>query len=72
MIGKHSRKIIQQLPLIFCILNKKKSPADIRKINSNCEKQMIILMIPNEEKEGWCYFAVKKNICIITWNNSKT
>ena len=27
--------------------------AFISKINSNCEKQIIILMIPNEEKEVW-------------------
>ena len=28
------------------------SPAYISKINSNCEKQIILLMIPNEENEG--------------------
>ena len=28
--------------------------------NSNCEKQLILLMIPNEEKERWRYLAVKK------------
>ena len=28
-------------------------PANISKINSNSEKQIILLMIPNEEKEGW-------------------
>ena len=33
--------------------------AFISKINSNCEKQIIILMIPNEEKEVWHYLAVK-------------
>ena len=27
---------------------------------SNCEKQIILLMIPNEEKEGWYYIAAKK------------
>ena len=26
----------------------------------NCEKQIILLMIPNEEKEGWYYLLVKK------------
>ena len=36
-------------------------PAYITKINSNCEKQIIFLMIPNEEKEIWPYFAVKKD-----------
>ena len=41
--------------------NKEKEtcPVYISKINSNCEKQIILLMIPNEEKEGWHYFAVK-------------
>ena len=44
-------------------MKKKKCPAYISKINSNCEKQTILLIIPNEEKEGWYYLAVK-NICI--------
>ena len=30
------------------------------KNNSNCEKQIIVLMIPSEEKEGWHYLEVKK------------
>ena len=34
--------------------------AYISKINANCERQTIILMIPNEEKEGWHYLSVKK------------
>ena len=29
-------------------------------------------MIPNKEKEGRHYLAVKKFILIITWNNFKT
>ena len=29
------------------------------KTNSNCEKQIIPLMIPNEEKEGSHYLSVK-------------
>ena len=28
--------------------------------NSNCEKQIIILVIANKEKEVWHYLAVKK------------
>ena len=35
-------------------------PAYISKINSDCEKQIIILMIPNKEKERWHYLAVRK------------
>ena len=30
------------------------------KTNSNCEKQIILLMIPNKENKGWHYSAVKK------------
>ena len=57
MIGKCLRKIIQQLLLIFCILKKKKYTLLIFQ-NITREKQ-ILLMIPNEEKEGWEYLAVK-------------
>ena len=35
---------------ILYIKEKEISPAYISKINSNCEKQIILLMIPNEEK----------------------
>ena len=34
----------------------------------DCKKQIIILMIPNEEKEGWHYSAVK-TFSVIAWNN---
>ena len=44
---------------MFCMLEKKKIyPAYVSKHNSNHEKQVIILMIPNEE--GWHYVEVKK------------
>ena len=36
------------------------SPAYFSKNNSNCEKQIILFMISNEEKAGWHYIAVKK------------
>ena len=36
--------------------------AYISKMSSNWEKQIILLMISNEEKEGWPYLAVK--ICL--------
>ena len=55
MIEKLLRKIIQKLFLIFCILKKKKkkiSPAYISKINWNCEKQIILLIITNGEKKA--------------------
>ena len=59
MQGKRLRKIIQQLLLTFCILKKEMVPAYVSKYNLNREKQMILLMIPNAEKEGWHYLAVK-------------
>ena len=43
----------------------------ILEITSNCEKQIILLMIPNEGKDDWHYVAVKKTICIIKKNNIK-
>ena len=36
-------------------------PAYTSIINLNCEKEIILLMIPNKGREGWHYFAVKKN-----------
>ena len=48
-------------------------PAYISNINSNCEKQILLLMIPNEVKEGWHYLAVEEQtIYIIKRNNIKT
>ena len=47
-------------------------PAYISKINFICEKQIILLMIPNEEKKHWHYLVVKKNICIIEKSKLKT
>ena len=56
---KKLRKIIEQLLLMFCMLKKKKTyPAYVSKHKSNCEKQVISLMIPNGER--WHYLAVKK------------
>ena len=44
---------------IFHIKEKKICSAYISKTNRNCEKQIILLMIPNEGKEGRHYLAVK-------------
>ena len=57
---------------ILFIKEKDICPAYISEINSNGEKQIILLMIPNEEKEGWHYHVVKKTVCIIKRNNFKT
>ena len=35
-------------------------PAYVSKTKLNCEKQIFLLMIPNKEKEGCHYLAVKK------------
>ena len=48
------------------IKEKKIFPGYISKHNSACEKQMILLMNPNQEEEGWHYIAVKRIIYIIT------
>ena len=71
MIGKRLRNITQQLLLIFYILKKKICPAVTSKIDSNCEKQIIVLMIPNEEKEGWHYLAVQKLSALLHGITSK-
>ena len=53
------RKIIQKL-FLMCYMEKavKIYPAYFSKHNLNYKKQVILLMIPNEE--GWHYLAVKK------------
>ena len=57
---------------ILYIKEKEICSPNISKIKSNCEKQIILLMIPNEEKEGRHYLAIKKTICIIKMNKTKT
>ena len=55
---------------ILLIKEKEVLPGFISKHNSTCEKK-IILMIPNKEKEGWCYFAVKKLFALLHRKSSK-
>ena len=43
---------------MFCILKKKKNLAHVSKYSTNCEKQVFLLIIPNEER--WHYLAIKK------------
>ena len=57
---------------IFYTKEKEVCPACISRINSNCEKEIILLMIPNEDKEGWHYLAIKRTVYIIKRNNIKT
>ena len=56
---------------VLYIKGKEICPAFISKINSNWEKQIILLMIPNEEKEGWHCLAVKKLSALLTGTSSK-
>ena len=44
---------------ILYIKVKETFPAYISKINTSCETQIVLLMIPNEKKV-WHYLAVKK------------
>ena len=44
---------------ILYIKEKEICLAYVSKINSNIEKQIILLMIPNKEKEAWHYLTVK-------------
>ena len=62
MIGKLFRKNNAAIALnILYIKEKEVCPVYDSKINSNCKKKKIILlMIPNKEKEGRHYVAVKK------------
>ena len=71
MIEKRLGKIIRTLLLICYILKKKKyAQLCLLKIDLNCEKQIILLMIPKKDKKGWHYLAVKKNIWSIKRNNA--
>ena len=56
---------------ILYIKEKEICPAYISKINSNCEKQIILSMILNEDKEGWHYLAVKNLSTLLRGVTSK-
>ena len=60
MIGKRSRKNNPTIALSVSYIKEKEIfPAYFSEINPNYEKQIILLMIPNEEKEG-LYCSKKK------------
>ena len=46
--------------IILYIKEKEMCPGFISKINLDCEKEIILLMTPNEEKVVWNYLTVKK------------
>ena len=56
---------------ILYIKEKETLPAYISNHNSTIEKHIIILMIANEEKEGWQYLAVKKLSALLHGITSK-
>ena len=45
--------------------------AYISKANSNCENQIVLLMIPNKLKEGWHYLAIRKLSTLLRRTTSK-
>ena len=56
---------------MFCMLKRKYISCLCWKHNSNCEKQVILLMIPNGEGQWWHYIAVKKLSALIRGITSK-
>ena len=56
---------------ILYIKEKEIYPAYISKHNATREKQIILLMIPNEEKQGCHYLAVKQLSALLHWITSK-
>ena len=56
---------------ILYFKEQKTCPAYIPKISSNCKKQIVLLVIPYNEKQGWHYLAVKYYLHYYT-NNFKT
>ena len=56
---------------ILYIKEKEILPGHISQHNSTREKQLVLLMIPNEGKEGWHYLAVKKLSALIYGITSK-
>ena len=70
MIGKKFGKNNLIMALNFLFVKKGKIyPSYVWKHNSNCETQVILLMILNGER--WHYITVKKITCINKRNNVK-
>ena len=65
MIRKNIEKInvTVAVNVLYVTKEKKIYPAYISKHNSNCEKQVILLII--HSKEGWHYLAVKNLSAIL-------
>ena len=78
MIGKKTEKNNVRIALNVLYAKKEKIyPAYVSKNNSNREKQVILLMIPNGEKREakckgrWNYLAVKKSSALLRGITSK-
>ena len=56
--------------IILYIKEKEMCPVYISKINLDCEKEIILLMIPNDEEVVWNYHTVKKLSALLR-NNFK-
>ena len=66
MVGKKCQQNNPTIaPNIFYTKEKEILPVFISKHNPTHEKQIIFLKIPNEEKEGWHYLAVKKLFALL-------
>ena len=52
---------------ISYIKEKEICPTYVSKINSNCEKEIILLMVSSEEKEGWDYLPGIETLCIMNF-----
>ena len=68
MFKKNNPKIALN---ILSIKKKEITLCYISKVNSNCEKRIILLMVPNKEKGRWNYLAVKKLSTLLRWPTSK-
>ena len=72
MTGKRLRKITQQSFLMFCMLKKwKHVQLYISKIDSNCEKQINLILIQKKRKRRLALPCSKNTICIIEKNSLK-
>ena len=69
MIGKRLRKIFGNWSYYFVYLCK--ICPNISKIHLNCDKQIILLIIPYEKKEECHYLALKKLTTWLRWVTSK-
>ena len=56
---------------ILYVKKKEICAAYTSKINSNCKNQIILFIIPNDEKEGWHHLPVKRLSALLHGTTSK-